>query len=127
MAETGFVPVFVATLLFVNYSLSGAIMLLPWAFPARCAERLRLTRASGRRLGRLLRAHHHLGRLRLSQARPPPVSSGPERPRIVPCARLKGIARKEVQHEIGRTARTIRPNGIGERSAQRQLVERLAS
>src|ERR1035441_60679 len=33
MPETGFVPVFVATLLSVNYSLSGAIMLLPWAFP----------------------------------------------------------------------------------------------
>jgi hypothetical protein len=33
MADTGFVPVFVATLLSVNYSLSGPIMLLPWAFP----------------------------------------------------------------------------------------------
>src|ERR1035437_4117840 len=49
MPETGFVPVFVATLLSVNYSLSGAIMLLPWAFPGEmrkgwAAEQARLSR-----------------------------------------------------------------------------------
>ena len=42
-------------------------------------ECLRFTRASGRRPCRLLRVHHHLWRLRLSQARPPAVSSGPDR------------------------------------------------
>jgi FMN phosphatase YigB (HAD superfamily) len=44
----------------------------------RCAERLRRTGASARRPGRLLRAHRHLRRLRLSQARPAAFSSGPE-------------------------------------------------
>src|ERR1022692_1212481 len=42
----------------------------------RCAERLWSTRASGRRPRRILRAHRHLGRLRLSQAGPPTVSGG---------------------------------------------------
>src|ERR1017187_10539610 len=45
----------------------------------RCAERLWSTRASGRRPRRILRAHRHLGRLRLSQAGPPTVSGGLDR------------------------------------------------